>query len=186
MLQRLVSAVAFLATLGCGGVALASVSVFGATQATACSEAAKAGRSDSAAIAACTDAIDNEALTRRDLAGTHVNRATMYLRRRDWTTAARDLDTAMGIDGQLGEVHVNRGAAFLGLRRYKEAIAEIDLGLQFGTEEPEKAYFNRAVADELIDDLKAAYFDYRKAAELAPKWDEPRQALTRFKVSVRN
>jgi hypothetical protein len=34
-----------------------------------------------------------------------------------------------------------------------------------------------------MGDLKAAWLDYTKAAELDPDWDAPRTELTRFTVS---
>ena len=49
--------------------------------------------------------------------------------------------------------------------------------------EPAKAYFNRAMAHEGMDDLKSAYLDYRKAEEIQPEWDAPRKELDRFTVS---
>ena len=36
-----------------------------------------------------------------------------------------------------------------------------------------------------MGDLKGAYLDYRKAAELDPGFDLPRQQLTRFTVVTR-
>ena len=63
-----------------------------------------------------------------------------------------------------------------------EGLTEIDRGLSMNPEEPEKAYFNRALANEGLDDMKAAYLDYMKALELAPNWDAPRHELTRFTV----
>ena len=36
-----------------------------------------------------------------------------------------------------------------------------------------------------LDDLKAAYFDYKKAVELKPDWDMPQKELARFTVERR-
>lgn len=60
--------------------------------------------------------------------------------------------------------------------------AEIDKGLTLAPEEPEKAYYNRGLAHEGLADLKAAYFDYRRAAELKPDWPIPQRELGRFSV----
>ena len=65
-------------------------------------------------------------------------------------------------------------------------LTEIDRGLSMNPEEPEKAYFNRALANEGLDDMKAAYLDYMKALELAPNWDAPRHELSRFTVENPN
>ena len=63
--------------------------------------------------------------------------------------------------------------------------ADINRSLERGVSEPEKAYYNRALAHEGLDDPKSAYFDYQKALEIAPDWDAPRQQLSRFTVSRR-
>jgi len=64
-------------------------------------------------------------------------------------------------------------------------VADIDRGLAYGPEQPEKAYFNRALAKEFLDDTKGAYLDYLKAAELAPTWTAPQVELKRFTVHPR-
>ena len=65
----------------------------------------------------------------------------------------------------------------LGLR-----LEDINRALDLGVEEPEKAYFNRALAHEGLDDMKAAYLDYQKALELKPEWEPPKRELARFTV----
>ena len=56
-------------------------------------------------------------------------------------------------------------------------------GSRWERKEPEKAYFNRALAYEGLDDEKSAYLDYQQAATLKPSWDAPRLELRRFTVS---
>ena len=75
-----------------------------------------------------------------------------------------------------------RGAAFVGTSRYGEGLSQIDQGLALGVKDPEKAYYNRAIANENLGDVTAAYRDYSKAAELAPTWDAPKTELARFSV----
>lgn len=185
-MKKGMGAAAAAAVMLVAGQGRAAVTVLGDTAAGDCSRAAHSGLYDARAYELCSNAIQVQMLSRRDLAGTYVNRATMLLRRHDWTGATQDLDAAAGVYNGLGEIHVNRGAAYLGLHRYSEAVAELDSGLALGTEQPEKAYFNRAMARELTDDIRGAYLDYKKAAELSPAWPEPRLALSRFTVRTRN
>lgn len=163
----------------------AQVTVFGDSFAATCSRAARDGRMDASAIQLCTVALGEAPLSRHDVAATYVNRATMYQHRREWSAALADLNAALAIDDRIGEARVNRGAVYIATGRAKDAVGEIDAGLELRSEQPEKAYYNRAIAHEMLDDVKSAYFDYVKAAELAPKWTEPKEALTRFKVSTR-
>ena len=168
--------------------ARANVTIIGNGLAADCSRAAKdAARSAAhkASVEICTLAIENDALSEHELAATFVNRGVLYLAGADYGRARQDFDTATREEPRLGEAYVNRGAALIGEGRSAEGIAEIDRGLALNTSEPEKAYFNRALAEERLDQIKAAYFDYMKAQELKPDWDMPRTELARFHVSER-
>jgi tetratricopeptide (TPR) repeat protein len=165
--------------------ALAAVTVLGGDMAHQCSIAALNGASDEKAEATCTQALDGEFLSLRDRAGTFVNRGVLKLRRKDFMAAQGDFDRAIETEPKLGEAYVNRGAAAVGARRFAQGVADINKALQLGVEEPEKAYYNRALAYEGLDDMKAAYFDYQRALELKPGWEQPRKELSRFTVERR-
>ena len=185
MLHRHFLASAVLATAlsaAGGGAASASTLVIGGGAAKDCSIAALGGRSDPGAMVLCNQALETETLNFRDRARTHVNRGVMQLRRRAWSLAREDFDAASKIDPQLGEAYVNRGAAYVGERRYEEGLKAIDRGLELGVKDPEKALFNRALANEGLGDVTAAYKDYSRAAELDPDWAAPKTELARFTV----
>jgi tetratricopeptide (TPR) repeat protein len=167
------------------GSANAAVTVIGGGLAQACSQAAIAGETDAKFQDLCTLALDTEFLNARDRAGTYVNRGVLKLRKADWNQARRDFDSALKLKPDLGEAYVNRGAAAIGQKRYAESLPDINKGLELGVEEPAKAYYNRALAYEGLEDAKSAYFDYQKAIELSPDWAAPREQLTRFTVSRR-
>jgi tetratricopeptide (TPR) repeat protein len=160
----------------------ASILVLGGGAAKDCSKAAIEGRNDQKSVLACTTALETENLNFRDRARTHVNRGVLQMRRRDFPTARADFDAAARIDPELGEAWVNRGATYVGEERYTEGLTEIDKGLALGVKDPQKAWFNRAMANEGLGDLKAAYRDYVKAAELDPEWDAPKKELARFSI----
>lgn len=165
------------------GPASAAAFVLGGGMANACSKAALEGRDDRASLELCNQALESQPLVGRDRAGTFVNRGVIQLRRKAYADAQRDFDAALRIEPEFGEAFVNRGAALVAQRRYREGVAEIDRGLALGPDEPEKAYFNRAIAWEGLDDMKAAWLDYQKALELRPDWEAPRRELLRFSVS---
>ena len=180
--RKLISA-ALLATMTLGiHAAGASTLVLGGGAAKDCSIAAIDGRSDRKSVLTCTTALETENLNFRDRARTHVNRGVLQMRQRAFSTARADFDAATRIDPDLGEAWVNRGASYVGEARYGDAVGEIDKGLALGVKDPEKAWFNRAMANEGLGDLKAAYQDYSKAAELDPAWDAPKKELMRFSV----
>jgi len=162
--------------------AKAAVTVFSSGFAGQCFHTAKFGGDIQAGIADCTRAIDTEQLSDRDKAGTYINRGVLYMTLNDYASAQRDFESGVKLDADLGEAFVNLGGVKIAQRRFADGIADIDHGLALGPEEPEKAYFNRALADEGLDDIKAAYFDYSKAANLKPTWAPPRTELARFTV----
>lgn len=167
------------------GTAHAAVTVIGGGLAQACSEAALSGENDIKFVTLCTAALDGEFLSPRDKAGTYVNRGVIKLRRGAYAEATKDFDYAVRVKPDMGEAYVNRGAASLGLHRWAQSLPDINKAIELGVQEPAKAYYNRALAYEGLDDAKSAYFDYQKALELQPDWDAPREQLTRFSVSHR-
>jgi tetratricopeptide (TPR) repeat protein len=167
------------------GPAAAAVTVMGSSDAEQCSKFAFAESADYNAIRTCTTALAGGMLDRRDLAGTYINRGVLYMVRLDYKDARADFEQAISIDPAIGEAWVNRGAIDIIDRRYKEGIADISKGLDLGTNEPAKAYYNRGVAYEGIDDEADAYQDYQEATVLQPGWDLPKQELLRFTVTRR-
>jgi tetratricopeptide (TPR) repeat protein len=172
-------------SLGVSSAACAAVTVMGDSAAQQCSEAAFHERADSSSMELCTRALGESKLDRRDLAGTYINRGVMWMVRRDYKSARSDFQSAIEIDPALGEAWVNRGAIAILDRQFQAGIDDISKGLTLGTEEPAKAYYNRAVAYEGIDDEKSAYLDYQQALVLKPGWDLPKQELLRFTVTRR-
>lgn len=170
-------------TLGFAAPAASAAFVIGGGLANACSQFALDGRSDDYSLNTCTYALESEALVKRDRAATLVNRGVIQLRRKKYEAANRDFDTAIRLQPAMGEAFVNRGAALIAQRRWQEGMVDIDKGLALGPDEPEKAYFNRALAWEALDDMTAAWRDYSKAVELKPDWDAPRKELARFTVT---
>ena len=177
----LFGAIALLA--GSAGSASAAVTVLGDTVAVDCSKAAFNDRGDDAALQLCTRALNDGLLDRRDQAGTFINRGVIYMSRGDWTSAQVDFQRAIDADPALGEGWVNRGAVNIIFKRFQDGISDISKGLTLGTEEPAKAYYNRGVAYEAIDNEKLAYLDYEQALVLEPGWDLPKQELLRFTVT---
>lgn len=167
------------------GSANAAVTVIGGGLAQACSRAAIGGENDPKFQEICTLALETEYLNARDRAGTYVNRGVLKLRKAAYPDASRDFNLALKLKPNLGEAYVNRGAAYIGQKRYAESLPDINRGLELGVEEPAKAYYNRALAYEGLEDAKSAYFDYQKAIEISPDWAAPKEQLTRFSVSRR-
>jgi len=143
----------------------------------ACSEAARAGGSASQSEQLCTHALETERLIAQDRAVTLVNRGIIRLRRGNYGQAIADFNYALRYRPGFAEAYVNRGAAYVGLHRFADGLADIDRALALGVQRPEKAYYNRGLAYEGLDDLGAASEDYRRALQIAPAWDLARREL---------
>ncbi|HEX4741747.1 MAG TPA: tetratricopeptide repeat protein [Caulobacteraceae bacterium] len=165
-----------------GSGAQAAVSVFGGGFAQKCYEAAKYGRIDDTSVGLCDTALLSEPLNQADRGGTYVNRGVMRLRRHELALAQADLEQGVSLNPHAGDGWLDRGAAYLAQHRWQEGLENINKALELGVSEPEKAYFNRAIAEEGLDDEKAAYFDYQHALQIKPDWQAPQHELLRFTV----
>ncbi|HUZ11985.1 MAG TPA: hypothetical protein VMU93_03925 [Caulobacteraceae bacterium] len=172
-------------TLALCGSAAAAVTVVGDTSANDCSKAAFAGLANNETLETCNSALQMGELDRRDEAGTYVNRGVLYMLLQNYGAARSDFEEATHVEPKLGESWVNLGAVEIGEKRYQAGVTDIDKALALGIEEPAKAYYNRAIAYEGMDDEKSAYLDYQQAVTLAPNWNLPKQELLRFTVTRR-
>jgi tetratricopeptide (TPR) repeat protein len=143
----------------------------------ACSEAARTGESAFRFERICTSALETERLIAHDRAVTFVNRGIIRLRRTNYDQAISDFNIALRYKPEFAEAYVNRGAANIGIHRFTESVADINRALSLGVQRPEKAYYNRGLAYEGLDDVGAAYRDYQRALEIAPSWDLVKQQL---------
>lgn len=162
--------------------ASAAVTVLGAGLAQACYQAAEYGGNPKEGIAACGASLDQETLTADDRAATYINRGILYARSKEPLKAISDYDTGLHIRPKLAEGYVDRGASYIVLRKYQQALDDINEGLRLGTSRPHIAYYDRAMAHEGLGDIRGAYQDYRHAVELAPDFKLAVEQLERFRV----
>ena len=171
------------ALAACAAVpANAAITVLGDSLAHNCYEAAEFGGNPSDGIIACTDALAGPALTVNDRAATLINRGILKSRNEDANGALEDYNRGLGLDASLGEGYVDRGATYIVLRRYDEALVDINKGIGLGAKRPEIAYYDRAIVDEALGDVRGAYMDYKKAVEIQPDFTLANEELVRFKV----
>lgn len=182
---RLLMAMTALLSIASAPAWAAAITILGDSQAAKCSQAALWGRDDDKSLAICDTALADEPMDQLRRAATFINRGIIHMRRREWEQSHADFNDALQRKPDLGEGWVNRGALMIGTKRFAEGLADTNKGLELGIEEPEKAYYNRAIAYEGLGDSTAAYYDYSQALALAPEWDLPKQELTRFTVTRR-
>ncbi|MBI2993507.1 MAG: tetratricopeptide repeat protein [Gammaproteobacteria bacterium] len=128
-------------------------------------------------ITDCTHAIQYGRLSMRDRLATYVNRGILYMAQKDFERAAKDYETAVGLNPPSGEVFVNRGNLSFLTNAYSDAINEYTRALELGLEKDHIAYYNRAMAYERVRNFDGAEADYRRAIELKPQWFMPQARL---------
>jgi tetratricopeptide (TPR) repeat protein len=163
--------------------AFGSVIVVGNSSARMCYEAADSPSQPTLRnVRDCDTALTEEAMSQHDRVATYVNRGILRLRRGQVDEAIADFDEAMSLNPRQPEAYLNKGAALIRLENPSEALQLFTAALEFNTARPEIAHFGRAIANEELGNVRAAYHDYRRASELDPNWQDPRTELARFRV----
>jgi tetratricopeptide (TPR) repeat protein len=158
-----------------------AVTVLGPGPAQTCYMAADEGLSAADYLPYCSMALAGM-LSDRDRAATYVNRGVLKLSLNEANGAQDDFNAGLAINDQMGEAYVDRGVTLIIQKRYAEAIADIDKGIALGSKEAHVAYYDRAMADEALGNLQAAYGDYRQALLIEPNFSRASDELKRFKV----
>ena len=181
------SAAILVSAAGSTAFAAESESVLGVTPAQQCAAASTAGISgqpaDGQAIGYCTQAIDQRDQPNSMQAVSFLNRGVLYATRGEWQLAVADYNSALELQPTLVEAFIDRGCAYAAQKQSTQAAADFTQALTLAPNRPATVYFDRALAREDSGDLKGAYLDYRKAAQLDPSWEQPKQQLARFTVA---
>jgi tetratricopeptide (TPR) repeat protein len=130
----------------------------------------------------CTLAIEDEASAATERAGSYNNRGVLLFDEGKYDEALADFDQALVLTNTLAAAHINRGYTLVAQKRWADSLPSFDRGIELGAPDPARAHFNRGIAHEELGHVRDAYYDYMKAAELDPEWEEPKQELARFKV----
>jgi tetratricopeptide (TPR) repeat protein len=163
----------------------ASVFTVGPTYAESCYRAAEARDTSRIAQDSCDKALSEDALTLDDRVATHVNRGILSMVSGDLVRANQDFERALAIDPRQPEAWLNKAIAQMGAGNGGAAMEMANRSIALRTERPAIAYYVRAVANEDAGNVKAAYADFRRARELAPKWPVPAEELARYQVKSR-
>ena len=167
----------------------AAVSVIGGGIAHSCFVAAER-TGTLAAEETCTMALDEMSLSLRDRAATYVNRGVVRTGIRRFEAALSDYNQAIAMGEHLspvdlGVAYINRASVLNATGHYTQAIEDTNKGLSLGTARPEIAYYVRALSEEELGDVRAAYFDYKQSIALVPGFEPAAQELKRFHVEYR-
>ena len=171
------------ALLVSGAPADAVVMVIGNQLAHDCYLIAKAGVDLQNGIATCNSALENEALSPHDRAGTYVNRGAIKIALGRVDDAMIDYNTGISIMPGLADAYVDRAGGYIMQKKYDEAMADVNHGIELGPTLPFVGYYNRAVAEQLTGKITEAYYDYQKTLELEPKFTPAAERLKDFVIT---
>ena len=145
---------------------------------------AKAGTDPFDGVEVCNQALKDEVLTTKDRAATYDNRGVMLDVLGKTEKAADDFHMASALNESLGDPHVNLGSMLIKERRYADALAEINKGLDLGMSFPHIGYYDRAIAEEMSGSYKEAYYDFKKVLEIEPNYGPAAERLKDFIVTT--
>ena len=182
--MRLSATFGFLSLVAMTAAASAAVTVVGGGPAQYCYHVAQFGADSNSGdgIGTCTRALEQQAMSVRDRAATFVNRGIIYARIGATEAALRDYDQGLYLRPDMGEGYVDRGATLIALKRYGDALQDINRGIALNPNNLQIAYYNRAVVYEAMGNFPGAYADYKRAVQIDPTFVLASQQLTRFRV----
>ena len=160
----------------------AAVTVLGNGLAAGCFQAAEFGGDPKSGVQTCSDALEEEALTVPDRAATYINRGILRARADDSFGALADCNKGLKLNAGMGDGYVDRGTVYIVLQKYDDALTDINRGIAMGAHKPQIAYYDRAIVNEALGNVRAAYLDYKKAVEIEPNFTLANEQLARFKV----
>ena len=136
-------------------------------------------------LAACDRAIESVGDDTQMHAALLVNRADIRLLMQDYMGTVTDAEASIALDPDLSAAYLNRGAGLVGLRRYNEALPTLRKAVALGiNDQSHLAYFNLAIAEEQLGDIRGAYNDYKRALEINPDFVPAKEQVSRFTVTL--
>lgn len=155
--------------------AQAAITTFGSSAARECFDQAQTGLKEAGAEA-CTKALTDQ-LSDRDRAATFVNRGIIYNRTKQLDLALSDFNAALQLNGALAEAYLNRGNTHFYRRAFDQAAADYSKAIELKSANLEVAYYNRALANEMLGKYDEATKDLNGALQIRPDFKDATQQL---------
>ena len=180
--REVVIAIAMLAVAGAVPASAAVAVLGGGGLAKSCYRAAEFGEDVRSNLDTCNLALEHEALSTHDRASTLVNKGILQADLGQVVGALSDYNAALSIDQNLAEAYVDRGSVLIAMKRFDEALESLNTALRMKPAREEIAYYNRALAEEALGNIRAAYDDLKQATSIQPNFKEASEQLKRYKV----
>ncbi len=117
----------------------------------------------------CDLAIEKQALDGESLAATYSNRGILLARSGDITAALADHDRALSLSTHHSSLYINRANALVRVRRFKDAMDDLDRAVAIADGALAAAHYNRSLLFHRLGDLPSARSEAEAAAKLSPE-----------------
>ncbi len=117
----------------------------------------------------CDLAIDKQALDSESLAATYSNRGILLARSGDLAAALADHDRALSLSTHHSSLYINRANALVRVRRFKDAMDDLDRAVAIADGALAAAHYNRSLLFHRLGDLPSARSEAEAAAKLSPE-----------------
>ena len=135
------------------------------------------GNPSSSDIELCTTAIEHQMLVPLDLAATYSNRGILHARAGDYAAALKDHNRARSLAPELASIYINRSNALVAVKRYEDALQDLENAIAIADATLPVAHYNRALMFKTLGDTESARADAERAAELAPESEDYRRFI---------
>ena len=97
--------------------------------------------------------------------------------------ASQDYQSALALNPNLAEAHVNYAASLIRLKKYDAAIESLEKALvdPKSSIRPE-ALYNRAIIFDYKENYKGAYHDLKAALAIRPNWEPALDLISQYEV----
>ena len=120
-------------------------------------------------IEVCSTAIEHQMLVPTDLAATYSNRGILHARTGNFAAALKDHNRAHNLAPELASISINRSNTLVAIKRYQDALQDLDNAIAIADATLPVAHYNRALMFKTLGDTEGARADAERAAQLAPE-----------------
>ena len=149
-----------------------AVTVLGKGDASLCYQAAKFGYSGKSSVKHCLTAINDIAITKKNLGATYVNLGIIYNNSKKPDDAIKYLNKGTEFQDTIAEAMLSIGNSHYIKKNYDKAIEFYDKSLEKGLNDISAVYFNKGLVYERLNNINLAVDYYKRAIDLKPQYYE--------------
>ncbi len=131
----------------------------------------------------CEEALFDTNLSKKNKIALKTNIGILHMRAGHYEKARMWYDEAIEMNDQEPLIFVNYSACEVFMGNYSKAIKLATTAINLGTDKEPEALYNRAIANDRLDNFTPAYRDLKRALELRPDWPPAVKAISYYEVT---